>query len=576
MRNICDNKVFSCLFVIFSRESFFMKKNICLMVLCLLGAAIKVQAQANAIKGAPTRQDTLKGSNTPERAWWKAVRYDLTVRPDYHLQTISGNNRITYKVIRINHTSAMQLDLQAPLHIDSISQRHKRLSFRQDGNAWFVQIPSANDKALHSLIVYYSGKPKVSVNPPWDGGMIWTADSLGRPWMSVACQLSGASTWYPCKTYVGDKPDSGASIRVIVPDTLAAIANGRLESIKHNPDKTTSYTWKVLNPINNYGLTFYIGKYVHVPDGYPGEKGRLDMDFWVLDYNQPRVTAYLVPEVHQTFRTFEHWFGPYPFYEDSFKMVEAPYIGMEHQSAVGYGNHFAHGRYKAKRLTVWDMKTDRMVVHENAHEWFGNSITAKDPADRWLQEGFAGFAEELAIEDRYGRAAGEAFFLDRSIGRIGNKKPVIGRYGIFEDGGDDMYMKGWVLIHMIRAMMHNDIKFRALLRGLSFTFYHQSVTTAQIENYMSRHSGIDLRKIFDQYLRTVQVPVLEYRLDAGLLYYRFSNCVQGFSMPITINIAKDQAIVPDTHWQQSRTHIMSPADTLKVSPDFYVQTKKVQ
>lgn len=552
-----------------------MIKSIYLIILCLFVGTAKSRAQANAIKGAPTRQDTLKGSVTPERAWWDVMRYDLTIKPDYVTQTVTGNNCITYEVILPKHKPVMQIDLQGSLHIDSVLQLGKKLSFEREGDAWFVYVLPDKGTVFQTLTVYYSGKPKVSVNPPWDGGLIWTTDSLGRPWMAVACQLSGASTWYPCKTYIGDKPDKGVSVSIIVPDTLTAIANGRLKSRRLGSDKTACYTWEIVNPINNYGLTFYVGQYVHVPDQYPGEKRKLDMDFWVLDYNQQKVASYLIPEVHQTFHTFEHWFGPYPFYEDGFKMVEAPYIGMEHQSAVGYGNHFAHGRYKAKRLTAWDMKTDRMVVHENAHEWFGNNITAKDPADRWIQEGFAGFAEELAIEDRYGQAAGEAFFLDRSTGRISNDKPVIGRYGIFEDGSDDMYMKGWVLIHMIRAIMQDDQKFRKLLRGMNRTFYHQAVTSQQIENYIIHGYGINLRKVFDQYLRTTDIPVLEYRLRGRVMQYRFSGCIPGFSMPIRTNWTKDKEILPTTNWQQAWVETAASADTLKVNPDFYVLTEKM-
>lgn len=552
-----------------------MVKGIYLIMLCLFVRATKSRAQLNAIKGAPTRQDTLKGSVTPERAWWDVMRYDLTVKPDYVTQTITGNNRIKYKVILPKHKPVMQIDLQGALQIDSVLQQGKKLSFEQDGDAWFVHVSPDKGTVVQSLTVYYSGKPKVSINPPWDGGLIWTTDSLGRPWMAVACQHSGASTWYPCKTYIGDKPDKGASVSIIVPDTLTAISNGRLKSRRLGSDKTVCYTWEIVNPINNYGLTFYIGQYVHVPDHYAGEKGQLDMDFWVLDYNRQKVANYLIPEVHRTFKTFEKWFGPYPFYEDGFKMVESPYIGMEHQSAVGYGNHFAHGRYKAKRLTPWDMKTDRMVVHENAHEWFGNNFTAKDPADGWIQEGFAGFAEELAIEDRYGQPAGETFFLDRTTGRISNDKPVIGRYNIFEDGGGDLFIKGWVLIHMIRAIMHDDRKFRELLRGMNQTFYHQSVTTQQIENYITRRSAIDLRKVFDQYLRTTEVPVLEYRLRDQVMQYRFSGCVPGFSMPIRTNWTNDKEIVPASAWQQTRVDAAASADTLKVNPDFYVLTKKM-
>jgi aminopeptidase N len=454
---------------------------------------------------AQTSQDTLKGSITPERAWWDVLHYSLTIRPDYTNKTLTGKNIIRYKVIAAHHTPLMQIDLQPPLTIDSILSGSKKLPFQQNGSAWMVTTPTQQYSSIHEIAIYYSGKPKESVNPPWDGGVVWTNDSLDRPWMAVACQLVGASIWYPCKVYQGDEPDNGATINLIIPDTLIAVANGRLKEQHKNRDHTIAYQWEVKNPINNYCITFYIGKYISLQTTYAGEKGPLDLGVWVLDYNRQKAIDYLLPEIKKTLPTFEHWFGPYPFYEDGFKMVESPYIGMEHQGAVGYGNHFQRGRYKAKRLTYWDMKTDRMVVHENAHEWFGNNITARDPADGWIQEGFTGYAEELVMEDWYGKPAADTFFTARTAGRFTNEKPVIGQYNVFdakEDG--DPYLKGWALVHLIRARMHDDEKFRQLLRTLNSHFYHQTVTSAQVEAYIISYTGIDFSKVFDQYLRTTQ------------------------------------------------------------------------
>ncbi|MDB5111690.1 MAG: peptidase family rane alanine aminopeptidase [Mucilaginibacter sp.] len=523
---------------------------------------------------AQNKQDTLKGSVTPERVWWNVLHYALTVKPDYIKQTITGENTIEYRVVQNRHTPFMQIDLQSPLTIDSVKFNNRRLSYRQDGNAWMIKTPPTNNKGVQKITIYYSGKPKVSVNAPWDGGLVWSRDSLGRPWMAVACQLVGASVWYPCKVYLGDKPDRGASMRIIVPDTLVAVSNGLQKGIHHNADGTSTYSWAVTSPINNYGITFYIGKYVNTPDAFPGEKGKLNMDFWVLDYNVPKVKSYLIPEVHKTVRSLEHWFGPYPFCQDGFKMVEAPYIGMEHQSAIGYGNQFRNGRYGAKRLTYWDMKTDRMIVHETAHEWFGNNITAKDPADRWVQEGFAGYAEELIMEDFYGSKAGNEFFMNRSTGRIGNAAPIISRYGIFEDAGEDMYMKGWVLLHMVRAIVNDDEKFRKLLRDLNTHFYHQTVTTKDIENFMSKASGKDLSKVFDQYLRTTQIPVFEYKLSANKLTYRFTNSIAKFEIPIKTNLTGKDWLYASSSWKTILIK-RGPADTLSVDPNFYVGIKKV-
>jgi aminopeptidase N len=300
----------------------------------------------------------------------------------------------------------------------------------------------------------------------------------------------------------------------------------------------------------------------------------------VLDYSKERAETYLSGEVHRTFRAFEYWLGPYPFYEDGFKMVEAPYIGMEHQGAIGYGNHFILGRFGAKRLTPWDWKVDRMVTHENAHEWFGNSITAKDPADRWLQEGFAGYAEELAVESFYGRKAAEEFFHDRT--RHGgdslwiNDKPVISEYNIFKDGGDGMYFQGWELIHMVRAIVNDDVKFRKLLRGLSAEFYHQTVTSAQLEHYISAATGRDFSRLFDQYLRAAGLPVLEYSLEGNVLSYRLTQCVPGLTMPLKTNWTGEKWLYSATDWQEVQLSGPSPDGDLRIDNDFYLQASKTR
>ncbi|HEY8916625.1 MAG TPA: M1 family metallopeptidase, partial [Chitinophaga sp.] len=508
-----------------------------------------------------------------ERAWWDVVYYDLSIHPDLVNKTIYGKNIISYKVVKTNKKELMQIDLQDPLHIDSVMLDQEKLSFQQDGSAWFIKVPLQKENTTHNIAIYYSGKPVESVKPPWDGGVVWAKDSLGRPWISVACQLTGASIWYPCKVHQSDEPDKGASITIITPDSLPAIGNGRLQRKTNNQDGTSSYTWAVVNPINNYGISFYIGKYVKVAEVYNGEKGPLDMEYWVLDYNQQKVKDYLKAEVNKTMKSFEHWFGPYPFYEDGFKMVEAPYIGMEHQGAIAYGNGFRLGRINFKNLNPWDRKMDRLVVHEMAHEWFGNNITTKDFTDRWVHEGFAGFAEELYIEYQYGKQAAEEFFIARTNKRIDNEKPVIQRYGIFEDAGGDMYLKGWVVVHMIRAMVNDDTKFRRILRGLNSHFYHKTVTSKQVEDYISKAIQKDLTVFFDQYLRRSALPVLEYKLQNGVLAYRFSDCIKGFSMPLKTNLSNHQWLTPTTEWKSIR---MVNEKELIIDKGFYLDLKQVK
>ncbi|MGN6166493.1 MAG: M1 family metallopeptidase [Flavisolibacter sp.] len=524
----------------------------------------------------PTKEDSLIGSLTPEKTWWDIMHYDITIRPDYNSRSLSGKNTIQYKVVTKNHSRLMQIDLVKPLMIDSVIQNGSRLKFRNEGDIWYVTTEKKENNKVSEITIYYSGKPIESKSPPWDGGFVWTTDSLKRPWISVACQYKGASLWYPCKNMLYDEPDKGASLSIITPSNLVAIGNGRLKHKQQHMDSTTTYTWMVTNPINHYGISFYIGSYVNIGQKYNGEKGKLTMNYWVLDYNRQKAENHMIPEAVQAMRSMEHWFGPYPFYEDGFKMVDAPYIGMEHQSAIAYGNNYTKGTYKGNDVsrTGWGKKTDRIIVHEMAHEWFGNSITASDIADRWIQEGFAGMAEELVIADLCGKEAGEEFLAGR-YRTIENDKPVIGRYGINEDGSSDGYIKGWAVIHMIQTILNDDAKFLKILRGLNSRFFHSVVTTNQIENYISSQSGYNFSPLFDQYLRTTQVPVLEYSLKNNECRYRFANCNEQFTMPIRINLT-NAWIFPTTAWQAFSFKNKDSVETVKVDPNFYLTVKEVK
>ncbi|WP_221392691.1 M1 family aminopeptidase [Dyadobacter sp. NIV53] len=375
-----------------------------------------------------------------------------------------------------------------------------------------------------------------------------------------------------------DEPDKGASISIIVPDSLIAVGNGRLKGKSINADGTTTYKWAVQNPISHYAISFYVGKYVNISQTYQGKKGNLSIDYWILDYNRPKAIKHMIPEVNITMKSFEHWFGPYPFYEDGFKMADAPYIGMEHQSAIAYGSSYMKGTNKKGgdiSNTGWGKKTDKLIVHEMAHEWFGNNITAIDIADRWIQEGFAGLGEELVIADISGKAAGEEYLAGR-FRTIENDKPIIARYGINEDGSQDNYVKGWAILHMIRTIINDDAKFLKILNGLNSKFYHQVVTTNQVENFINLNSGINFTYLFDQYLRTANVPVLEYKMNNHELWYRFGNCNKNFTMPVKTNLTKENWIRPTTEWQSLKMTNINETDTLKADLNFYITVKKVE
>ena len=499
-------------------------------------------AQLGEKKNAFTHADTLRGSLNENRDWWDVLRYDITVKPDFNTKTIEGKVVVSFKEIKSGH-SKIQLDLQKPLIIDSIIVEHLTkkgagisLPFSQDSslNIAYFNFPSVKNK-YGSFIVYYHGKPREAKFPPWDGGWIWKKDKNGNPWMSVACQGLGASVWYPCKDHQSDEPDNGASLSVIVPDSLVAVANGRLEQTT-KADGWATFKWEVKNPINNYLIIPTIGKYVNFTDTLMGEKGQLDESFWVLDYNLDKAKEQF-KQAKLMLRAFEYWFGPYPFYEDSYKLVESPHLGMEHQSATAYGNQFKNG-YLGRDLsgTGWGLKWDYIIVHESGHEWFANNITSKDIADMWVHEGITDYSETLFTDYYYGKEAGNDYNYGQRRG-IRNDEPIIGKYGVNKEGSGDMYAKGANMMHTIRHSIHNDSLFREILRGLGKTFYHQTVTTDQIESFISEHAGFNYGKVFDQYLRDTRIPVLELSMDSvqHSIKYKWSNCVDGFNLPLSVD-----------------------------------------
>jgi aminopeptidase N len=558
-----------------------MKKIFLSSIICSL-AFSQLQAQLLNTKETFTHSDTLRGSLNPERTWWNVLRYDIKVQPDFNSKTISGAVTIFYDCTATGNKT-MQIDLQQPMIIDSIIQKNTNIEFEQiDINAWHVFLKNqgatkagASYNSKPSITVYYHGKPREAVRPPWDGGWIWKKDAQGRPWMSVACQGLGASVWYPCKDHQSDEPDNGASLTMIVPDTLVAVGNGRLKN-KSASNGLATYAWEVTNPINNYTIIPYIGKYVNWNDTLQGEKGILDLGFWVLDYNIEKAKKQF-EQVKPMIRCFEYWFGPYPFYEDSYKLVDAPHLGMEHQSAVAYGNQYMNG-YLGRDLsgTNWGLKWDYIIVHESGHEWFANNITTNDIADMWVHEGFTCYSETLFTTCQSGLDAGNEYNYGLRKG-IKNATPVIGQYGVNKEGSGDMYSKGSAMLNTIRYLINDDEKFRKILRGLSKTFYHQTVTSKQVEQYISKEAGMDLSKVFDQYLRDTKIPLLEYyySADSKKVFIRWSNCIPGFNMPLFITDGRiKQTIKPSEKWTEVSN--ASAFDPDYVNKHYYINLKKVE
>jgi len=514
-----------------------------------------------------TKQDTLRGSITPERAWWDLTYYHLDIAVDLDNKFIKGSNTIEYKVLEPN--KKLQVDLQLPLRITKVEQNGKELSFSSEGSAHFINLIDKQRKGkINSVKVYYEGNPKEAVRAPWDGGLSWTRDSNGKHFAATSCQGIGASIWWPNKDHMYDEVDS-MLISVNVPKGLMNISNGRLTKIEEFED-TNTYHWYVSNPINNYGVNINIGDYVEFSEVYDGEKGKLDMIYYVLRDNIERAKTQFKDAV-KMMDAFEYWFGPYPFYEDSFKIVEVPYLGMEHQSSITYGNKYMKG-YLGRDLsrTGWGLKFDYIIIHEAGHEWFANNITYKDIADMWIHESFTTYSENLFLDYHYGKEASSEYVIGTRAG-ISNSAPMIGPYGV-NQRGSDIYSKGANVLHTIRQIANSDEKWRMILRGLNKDFYHQTVETKQIENYISDKMGYDLSTFFDQYLRTTNIPVFEYKLNDGLLEYKWTNVVDGFKMPIELFVGDEKIRLNPT---QEIKSINVKSEKIRLDKNYYVNINKV-
>ncbi len=535
-----------------------------LFLLGVIGIGITANAQQQF-----NEQDTLRGSITPERVWWDLNFYHLNISVNPDTKTISGSNTIRYTVLQ--EQQVLQVDLQPPLKIEKIEQDGKEVSFKSNGNAHFVQLIKNQKKgAVNELVVHYSGAPKEAVRAPWDGGFSWKKDANGNHFVATSCQGLGASVWWPNKDHMYDEVDSMA-ISVEVPKNLMNVSNGRLKSVEKH-DKTNTWHWYVKSPINNYGVNVNIGDYVHFGEKYEGEKGVLDLDYYVLRDHLEKAKEHFT-DTPKMMKAFEHWFGPYPFYEDSFKLVEVPYLGMEHQSSVTYGNQYKKG-YLGRDLsrTGWGLKFDFIIIHEAGHEWFANNITYKDMADMWVHEGFTAYSENLFLDYHYGKEASAAYVIGTRA-NIQNDRPIIGQYHVNNSGSSDMYYKGANMLHTLRQLVEDDEKWREILRGLNAEFYHATVTTQQIEAYISKHTKKDLSAFFNQYLRTTMIPILEFKQDGTSISYRYTNIVEGFDMPLQIADSKTW-LFPSSEWKT--TDLKTETPNFKIDPDFYIKTKKIE
>lgn len=533
---------------------------------------IGVDAQIFSTKEVFTRQDSLRGTNNEFRNWWDVKRYDIYITPDFDKKFLKGQNKIKFKVNQENHI--LQIDLQQPMQIDQIHLGERVINdFQREGNVYFVDLNENLKKdSIYHLTISFSGHPKIAVNPPWNGGWIFAKDEKSRAWMTVSCQGLGASVWYPNKDFQGDEPDEGASLTIQSTNDQVGVGNGRLAAVASD-ENYKSYQWIVENPINNYNLVPYIGNYQEIKDVYQGEKGKLDLSYWVLDYNVEKAKKHF-EQTKSMLEAFEYWMGPYPFYEDGFKVVEAPHLGMEHQSAIAYGNGFENG-YLGGDISQsgWGMKWDFILVHESAHEWFGNNITTEDVADMWVHEAFTSYAETLYTEYFHGKEAANDYVIGTRK-RILNDRPIIGIYGVNNEGSTDMYFKGANMVHTLRQWLNDDELFRNLMRGMNQEFYHQIVTSETIENYIEQKTKLQLKAFFDQYLRTKNVPVLEYYWEDDVLFYRWNGVVEGFEMPVRI-ADSDIWLQPTENWRKIELN-KNLKNQFTIDRNFYIYSMQVK
>lgn len=531
-------------------------------------------ASAQLLDGenAPTRADTLRGMLTETRSCYDVKHYDLTVKVFPDSQFIEGVTLVTLSAV--TDFNRLQFDLFSNMRIEEFTFDDEIFDVKREFNAVFVELPfTVKKNTTHQMRIEFSGKPIVAKRAPWDGGFVWEKDVKGNPWIGVACEGIGASLWWPNKDHLSDEPDS-MRIHLIVPDSLVAVSNGELLVIENAEAGWKRYNWRVSYPINNYNVTLNIGKYAHFKEFYVNEKGNLALDYYVMPYNLERAKKQF-EQVKPMMKCFEQYLGEFPFKRDGYKLVETPYLGMEHQSAIAYGNGYQTG-YAGMDMSRIGLTFDYIIIHETGHEWWGNSVSCSDIADLWIHEGFCTYSEALYVECMFGRDTA-LLYINAKKSHVGNAEPIIGTYNVNREGSGDMYNKGLLLLHTLRSLINNDEVWFSIIKSIANDFKHKTTSTAEIEAYISKKSGLELGYFFDQYLRHAAIPVFEYKLKKKnkVLEYRWVTNVPNFKMPLEVTTAPNKMdwIYPTTEWQVM-TLPFTKSDKFAVAEDlFYINVK---
>lgn len=569
-----------------------MRNKLLLFVLTILSSVqiLSAQEPSHYNWGPFTKADSLRGYLSPLRTCYDVTYYhlDVTVNPDS--QSIRGSNTIRFKVDTA--FSEMQVDLFANMKVDSIIfEDGTLLKYYREFGAVFIDMPEElKQNSVHQIVFYYSGKPQIAVNPPWDGGFIWKKDKEGNPWVMVTCQKTGASLWWPNKDHQSDEPDS-MLLSVTIPKNLEDISDGRLRSKVELPDGKVQYNWFISYPINNYDVTVNIGKYAHFSDVYKSRDGnpneslrdRLTLEYYVMPENLQKAKKQF-KEVRTMLACYEKYFGKYAFYRDGYKLIESSHNGMEHQTAVAYGNHYTMG-YEGRASSAVGLKFDFIIIHESAHEWWGNSVTAKDIADMWIHESFGAYAEALYVEYSWGRKE-SLEYINAKKQNVRNDEPIIGPYNVNHEGSGDMYDKGQLVLNTLRDIIGNDSLWFSILRGLQEKFAYQTVDADDIINYVNQRTNTDYNYFFEQYLRHATIPQLEVAItekgDSTALRFKWNADVADFKMPIKVTTSFKgihseknhfELIHPTTKWQTMRLKNFDPKDFRVDEDEFFCKVK---
>jgi len=492
-------------------------------------------------------RNRLLGALSPERTCYDVQHYDINIDIDVDKKYVKGY--VDFTAVALDDFIVLQIDLAKDMQLNGVYYLGNKLETTRKKDAVFVEFPKINRETIFNFRVQYEGKPRESSNPPWDGGFVWEKDQKGRPLISVVCEGDGAGLWWPLKDHIMDEPDEGAKMTFTVPSGLFCVSNGQLISTAEDLENgKKAYTWEVNNPINNYNISVQLGHYVLVQDTLH-RNGKIEsLNHYVLDYHQ-EVAKNHFQQAKNVIRFFEKYFGDYQWWEDGYKLVEVSYLGMEHQSAVTYGNAWNNWGGPRHWTKAYYGIVDGLLFHETAHEWWGNSVTVADPAHMWIHEGMAVYSESIFIEDQLGYNVMIDFML-RKRTNIQNKLPIVGPENENYWAFGDSYNKGAWVMHTLRHVIDNDSLWWDILKSFAVDNARKHVKTSDFHTYVESRTDHDLEYFFDQYFFDHRPPKLEYYQKGNKLFYRWSDVIPDFRMPLDVDInGIEKRIYPTTSVQ---------------------------